>query len=389
VVNEKANLKSKPSYKLYVKANGFSNILCEVYLPRRMSGNIEIYLYPNKDIPNFPWKFSLRGEIRDLKGNLDTVIESGTLYLKNDSTKHWGKDIKDRVVTCEPADIKITKNLSRPSKSADVVNGYFVIDPPQVLSGIKRLILCSSGQVQSQIIQEFSATIEPEVKLDFDQQFLYEHGQFGSVSSIAELIARFSVTPETFSKITGFNEIDDLMLLLSLAYRKRCMSLGWVANHVDKIETFYRQNMTKPDVPVGYCFLEMLIERNYWVEFLDVAYKKMKSMDEKSIGYLRAAVNGLLNYEKLHFEASYQVLYSGLEALCNLFRVSHIAKSAGKSVQSRACAMARHYNVDLNDLWPIGGKDQKGTLSYIRSVKPVLSSVERTRFLDSAALRSK
>ena len=369
VGNKKANLRSRPSYKLHVEAIGFSDILCEVYLPRTMSGEVEFYLYPKKDIPTFPWKFSLKGETKDFQGHTNVIIESETVYLKQDSTTSWGKNIKDRVVACESADIKITKNLKHFQKSNSMVDGFFIITPPEVLQGIRQLIPYSSGQVHSKIIQKFSATIEPAVKLDFDQQFLYEHEKSGGVNSVTELIAKFSVTPETFYKIIDFDEIDDLMLLISFAYRQRCISLGWVANHADKIETFYRQNMAKPCVAAGHGFRDMLIEYHNWMKFLDIAHEKITLMDVKCKEYLRAAINGLLNYKELHVEASYQVLYSGLEALCCLFKLHYkdIAKKTKKDIQSRACDMAKYHNIDLNDLWPIGKTDQKGTLTYIRN----------------------
>jgi hypothetical protein len=369
VANKKANLQSKPSHKLYVEANGFPDILCEVYLPRKMSGEVEIYLYPNKNIPKFPWKFSLRGETKDFQGCTNRIIESKTVYLKQANTAFWGKDIEDRIVACKPADVKITQNLKNSEKSNSIVDGFFIITPLEVLQGIRQLILYPSGQIQSEIIQEFSATIEPAVKLDFDQQFLYEHENSGGVNSVTELIAKFSVTPETFNKIIDFNEIDDLMLFMSFAYRQRCICLGWVASHADKIETFYRQNMTKPCVSSDHSFLDMLIERHHWMEFLDIAHNKITLIENVNCKEnLRAAINGLLNYKELHLEASYQVLYSGLEALCNLFRLLHKEPAKkSKDVQSRAYAMAKYYNIDLGDLWPIGKNGQKGTLTYIRT----------------------
>ncbi|MCK4629479.1 MAG: hypothetical protein KAT56_10780 [Sedimentisphaerales bacterium] len=369
MANKKANLRSEPSYKLHVEANGFSDILCEVYLPRKRSGEVEIYLYPNKDIPQFPWKFSLKGETKDFQGQADAIIESETVYLKNESTRYWGIEIKDRVVACRPDDVKITRNINDSPKSNSMVNGFFIITPPEVLQDIRQLIPYPSGQVQSEIIQEFNAIIEPAVKLDFDQQFLYERDKSGGVNSVTELIAKFSVTQETFNKIIDFNEIDDLMLLLSFAYRQRCVSLGWVASHTNKIETFYRQNMAKPCVSADHGFYDMLIERHLWMEFLDIAHKKITLMDLTCKENLRVAINGLLNYKELHFEASYQVLYSGLEALCNLFKLHYreIAKKTNKDIQARAYAMAKYHKINLDDLWPIGKNDQKETLTYIRN----------------------
>jgi len=77
------------------------DILCEVYLPKRLTEPVELIFRPTSQQSRelgWPFEFSIYGEIKDFSGEPRTRINANKVYYKHGSTKHWGHEISESVI---------------------------------------------------------------------------------------------------------------------------------------------------------------------------------------------------------------------------------------------------------------------------------------------------
>ena len=107
----------KADHKFYAEifkgAFSVKRVLCEIYLPEKRDGNIEVKLFPtNKQEGKLDglFEFSLRGNVRGFSDKVGTIVTANKVYSLKSSKVHWSTNIIDKkVVVCKPVDLKITR----------------------------------------------------------------------------------------------------------------------------------------------------------------------------------------------------------------------------------------------------------------------------------------
>lgn len=401
----------KPSYKLCVKAGNVKDVVCEVYLPEKTAGPVELCLYPKKDRSpeSFPWKFSIHGEIKSIEGDVETRIQAQTVYNKHDSTTHWSHDISETLVIGEPIDLKITDFLTngKPDITSNVTKGCFWITPCSILSPTKTIESSYTGDTTVKTIHTLEYTLENGMKLTFDTYFKRIKNENNNTIIFSELVAEYEIDTHSFDKIIDLKLIDELLMLVSFAARQRYMCVGWDANDSYTYIRFYRRNITVPKTKEKTDFFDRLIDKGDIEKFIGATYKKYIAIRDKNRGLIRNAINAAIPKPNHTFESSFVMLYSAIESLVSFFQKkypdsgkvligeewddfrkdieNHIKQlelhfNKKQFIYDRLGGlnchpfsiifnkMCQHYQVDLQDLWPIskGGRKKK-SLSWIRN----------------------
>ena len=409
----------KPDYKFIARVNEVKDARCEVFLPHSPGESAKLQLHTDLNLKKIPMKFSVEGDIVGFDGTLQMKIIANNVFLKGGRTSYWSKDMLDTLVIGEPTDLTVTEYIKPDSeqKISDTVRGYFMVQPRWEFPFMKSLELSYTGEINVIELDEYKFTISPGVDLIFDEYYRFTDRQAGQFTCTPEIVARFETNSDTLKKICDFNEIDDLLMLISLANQKRYMCMGYVISDSNTRTTYYRFGVGLDSSGVKQHIFNELIKRSDWSEFVVSSYNRMCSLDNEKRGLFRRAINcGIPNKNEV-FESSYMSLYAGIESLVELFSKEHSAsrkvlkneqwvdfrkgyerligevlkKPGDETPQQKTAAkskalmdklgsincypmgtafelMRTEYNVNLEDLWPVydTGK-KKSDLSWIRN----------------------
>jgi hypothetical protein len=388
------------------------DILCEVYLPKRLTEPIELVFRPTPQQSidlDWPFEFSIYGETRDLLGEPRTLIKADKVYYKHGSTKHWGHEISESVIIAEPIDLRITHYLGsdkKEEKEKNTTKGTFWLTPNIMLTPVKSLIRSLTGEVAVNHIRNFAFTLENGIKLKFSHHYRFLQSDNGDMISFPELVAEFEIDAENEDIVPSLEPIDDFLMLTSFLARQGCVCLDWETHGLSKFTKFYRRDITIPDINKGHSFNDTLVDIKDFEEFISIAYKSFVKSREQDL--LKQAVYSSIGRENATFESNYLRLYSALETLVLLYRKSHdlelivtnsewtgfreelksfirshplflekknkrellyeklpeLTRVSFSAAFNRFCEF---YSIDLNDLWPVVDKREGISLSEIRN----------------------
>ena len=263
-------------------------ILCEVYLPKRLTQPVELIFQLSKEqtqLLGFPFEFSVFGEIKDSSENLNTIIKADKVYYKKASTKYWGPELTGALLVGEPVDLKIVNFLSKSeedSNNQNTIKGTFWLTPSIMLSPEKIRIPYVTGETRVEKIRDFTFTLFNGIHLTFDHYYKYLQNENAETVSFAELVAGFEVSPEKEDINLLLDAVDDFLMLTSFAARQRCVCLGWDSDDSSKITRFFRRDMAIPEIKRDHSYNEVLIDLRDFKDFMTVAYNnfiEIKSTD--------------------------------------------------------------------------------------------------------------
>ena len=388
------------------------DILCDVYLPKRLTEPVELIVRPTAQQSRhlgWPFEFSISGEIKGFSGERSTLVRADKVYYKHGSTKHWGHEIADSVIVGEPIDLRIT-NFLRPDKNEEndksTIKCSFWLTPNIMLQPVKSLIRSFTGEVTVNHVRNFEFTLQNGIHLSFNNHYRHMENDKGDMISFPELVAEFEIEDESGPPILSFEPIDDFLMLTSFSARQRCVSLGWETYSSSEVTRYYRRDITIPEIKKNHSFNDTLIDIKDFERFISIAYNSFVTTEEKDL--LRQALYRSIGKERATFESNYLSLFSALETLVLLFRKSHDLefivnpnewndfrnemknfikshplfserKNKRKLLYEKLPELTRvsfytafnsfcdFYNIDLNDLWPIVNREEGISLSDLRN----------------------
>lgn len=388
------------------------DVLCEVYFPKRIIEPVELIFHPTSEQSKqlgWPFDFSIYGEIRNFSGDLNTIIKANKVYSKHGTTKHWGHKLSESVLIGEPIDLTITHFLSSDGKSEKgktSIKGTFWLTPSMMLLPVKVLSHSFTGEITVDNIHNFEFTLENGCGLKFDHHYRYLENDAGNTVSFPELVAEFEIDNESNEIIQSFELIDDFLMLTSFSARQQCACLGWEMYGPSNITKFYRRDIATPNIKKDHSFNDTLIDIEDFKDFINIAYNSFIQIKQKEL--LRQAVYRVIDRESITFESNYLSLYSALETLVLLYRQNHEMefivpptewpafrneiksfikshpyfsgeKCKRKLIYEKLLELNRvsfstaftnfceHYNIDLQDLWPVVDKEESISLFDIRN----------------------
>lgn len=388
-------------------------ILCEVYLPKRLTEPVELIFRPSKEqtqLLGYPFEFSVFGEIKDSSGNLNAIIKADKVYDKKASTKYWEPELSESLLVGEPVDLKIVDFLSKSEedpKDQSTIKGTFWLTSSIMLSPDKLIIPYVTGETRVEKIRDFIFTLFNGIHLTFDHYYKYLQNENAETVSFAELVAEFEVSPEKEDINLLLDAVDDFLMLTSFAARQRCVCLGWDSNDSSKITRFFRRDMAIPEIKRDHSYNEALIDLRNFKDFIITAYNSFIKIERKDL--IRQAIHRAIGREGRTIESTYLTLYSAFETLILYYRQTYgtelilydgwdaFRKDVEKFIKTHSRFtgntdrrkrkliyeklpelnrisfrtafhdFCEHYNVDLNNLWPVVDRREGISLSDIRN----------------------
>jgi hypothetical protein len=408
----------KPSYQFLAKIKSgeyiYNDVPVKVFLPRKMTGALSLLLCPTQEqasqLSNI-FEFSLEAEQRGYAGRVEKRFRAERIYLEGDTIQPWDMGLYETQMMAVPYDFAKWDIWDLPSESRPGMEGRFWLSPCQLISPCRSVSRTYSGkEVTVKTLGRLRFALKSGLNLDFD--FVYRHfdEQNGDCVYFSELVANF----EDNGPLEGTQEIkekhldalDEFLLLTSFAARQRCVCVGWEARDSRGAVTFYRRDFTILSLKPNENSDDALIDKAYFEDFLNIAYASLVRIEPRdAIRHVLHAVTAEVSMVEMGFIR----LFSALETLVLMHRretngelifthehwnrvVDGELKKAIKStlsfkddkikrrqVYKNLSALNRvslqtaydnfcaHYQIDLNDLWPVFGRQETTPLSDIRN----------------------
>ena len=406
---------SEPSYTLPVDVSFpsrptplVSGVTCKIFLPTRIASPVILQLFPRQDQASYfagtPF-CSIAGATVEAGGKGRTTIQADDIEL-HCSTKSWNSALAETICDGKPARLRILVNLP-----TSKLIGHFWLTPSVLLAPSKIVEASYTGSVKTRNVRMHRFLLPGGLRLTFDTHFRHESNDSGETITFQELVAEFRPRRRqwpTWDVLRAFNFIDEYLLLVSFAERRRCVCLGLdVAVPPQSLERYYRRDVAMPEANEGPWSGEPLISAADFAQFMNVAYGRLVEMNQASRDFMKQALARSLHRKSQVLEYSFMALYSALEMIVLSFRrtagleyvlppaqfgkrlrgdlaayvASHPVLAAQPRQRDWLCAnlsalnripfaeafhlFRQRYNVDVDDLWPVTLSDVP--LSRIRN----------------------
>lgn len=407
---------NQKKYRLHVSITTQNHteqdVLCEIELPKRATEPVTLVLRPTrKQLAKLDGVFelSIYGEVRDVSGELRTVIRADSVYKTRSSEKSWGPELSEIVVDCVLVDLTVTDLLTRSEQSdttKERLRGSFWLSPCGMLSPMYSIEHSFAGDTRITGKNNFEFTLSNGLHLVFDHHYQYFHGEDDETVSIPELVAAFDVEWQEGGVNSLLEGLDDFLLLTSFAARQFCVCVGWDSYDSSKVIDYFRRDIVIPEAKKKHGMHDGLIEMADFRTFMHTAYNRFIQIDLKDL--IRQTFYRAIGRRFETIESSYLMLYSALESLVlfgrqdltnefilaraqwNNFRheleafiKAHPTFSADKrrrkliyeklqelnrvSFNSAFLNFCEQYHLELADLWPVIDRNDGVSLADVRN----------------------
>ena len=193
----------------------------------------------------------------------------------------------------------------------------FWLTPNGLLNPSLVSLFSHTGEVKVETARELSFQL-PTALIRFRRFFHHEQTKQGLLTK-SELAAEFNESIDLARLKSVVDELDDLLLLTSLATRHRCVCRGW-SLRTERSEThFYRSRLAVPK-PREIKTQETLIDDPEFETFLRHAFSGFRQNDGREA--LRQAIDLVVSSQQGTLEASFLKCFAALETLVTCYRQS-------------------------------------------------------------------
>ena len=382
------------------------DILIELFLPHNNEEEVVLICKPNSqqynDL-NKEYEFSINGYDEFSDGSINNNFFVKRAFRKKSHPTFYTSKLRDFTIVLQAYDLMIVCERDNPQGNGET-KGYFTIFNRFQVPPLKSLLRKPNGEVTVDPREKYSFVLESGVKLTFDIFYRYENTE-DYTKSYPYAVAEFKtdLDPERINEIIV--EIDDFLLLVSLALETICVCTGWIAFSNSKKVTYYRRDRVIPDKEESSSYSEYLIEPFELITFLEKSYKAFIGFNDREL--LRNILFPLVRRKKISIETHYLILFAILESIIlnykknnnyefilrkddfnNLkndlkefikLKLSSIDKIKRKFIYEKLSELNRvsfpsslelyqkHYNIKIDDLWPLFDSKTGASLADIRN----------------------
>jgi hypothetical protein len=335
-------------------------VLCEIYIPDTHRGKVDILVHPT---PNQVSAFQFVPAV-----SLYARSRLGRFVLKSDEIWHEGattgaQDGISFMYSCagSASTLEIT-NLRGKSRSDTLTSGVFWLTECPLINTATSILHSYTGNVRAKQIVKPKFTLRSALGLTFWKRFTQDRN---TGKRIAQLVAEFR--PKSRLSVSLFGavaeDMDDMLLLVSLAARRRCTCTGW--SYFDShgnFTRFYRRNLVlPPEEPLNVD--DCLIPMRSFMKYLRSAYANFGRTSHKEL--IRNTIFALMS-ESGSVDIQFLTLFAGLESI--LLHVERVNRRSGHSTLRQKLAFFQSiHKVDLTDLWPLVDSSSGTSLAQIRN----------------------
>jgi len=294
--------------------NVVPDVPCRVYLPRTVMGRpyLEFDLSESRVGPLTVPEFSVEGHGEIPNGGVS--ILSDLVLTQGWREERWGSKFVKWMLPGEPWNLEITRIRNKSDKET-IQSGVFWLTPNKLLNPALISLFSHTGAVEMRTARELGFQL-PNAFVHFRRYFDYKDTE-SAVLRTSALVAELGGKLKRASLDELVIDLDDLLLVTSLATRHRCVCRGWTV-HADGAETlFYRNRLAVPRArEIG--TQETLIDNPNFEDFLRHAFAAFRQNDGREA--LRQAVDLLVSSQEGTIEASFLKCFAALETLVTLYR---------------------------------------------------------------------
>jgi hypothetical protein len=336
------------------------NVLCEVYFPHSHRGEIEIVFHPTADqIPAFRFDHAVSMYGRSRVGRF--VVRSDEVW--HDRVQPGMQDGISFVHPCKgrATTFEIRNRLGQ-SRSSILKRGTFRLTECPLINTAMTVMHFYTGNVRARQIVKPKFTLRTGVHLAFRKHFGNDPDTGKKlVQLVAEFRPKKALPRKSLQAV--IEDLDDMLLLVSFAARRRCMCTGWdYFDEMGNLTRFYRRAFALPaDSPFD--IDDCVIAIRSMMKFLRTAYVSFGRTSHKEL--IRNGIYALSS-DRGTLDNQFLRLFAGLESI--LLHVQRVNGRPGlKKLSQKVAFFQSIYNVDLTDLWPLLDRSSGTCLAQIRN----------------------
>lgn len=303
---------------LISKEKKIENVYCEIKLPKSDKEEIYINCFPTTD--QFKemigsHKFKIIGKPYDKFCFYDQIIVRDSIITKILPNK-ISKTEKSYLIIILCMDFYGEYEKSNIDKNKSI-SGWFYVSLLASLSPNKVLDCKPSGEINVTPYSTHKFSLDKKFTISFDTKYYYDSQlkydeQIANVSyfkNVAEFNFRGSIKEvEHYSTL-----LDDLLMLMSFAIRKRTVCTGWIAESSSKYIIYIKRNIVIPSYKDENLLPNYLVEPNDLKIFLDHTFSKLYNLKHKEI--IKRAIFPVPSANETGTEPSILLLFSCLESI--------------------------------------------------------------------------
>jgi hypothetical protein len=294
--------------------NVVPDVPCRVYLPRTVMARpyLEFDLSESQTGPLTVPEFSVEGHGEIPNGAVS--IRSNIVLTQGWSREAWGSKFIKCTLPGEPWDLEVTK-CAIESDNSIIHNGIFWLSPNRLLNPGLMSVFSYTGAVEMKTARELAFQL-PAGLVHFRTHFHHEQKQ-SVVLRTSELVAELNERLERARLDNFVKELDEILLLTSLATRHRCVCRGWRVWTANCETLFYRNRIAVPKARKIEA-QETLIDDPEFDDFLKHAFAAFRQNAGREA--LRQAMDLLVSSQEGTIESSFLKCFAALETLVTLYR---------------------------------------------------------------------
>jgi hypothetical protein len=308
-----------PNYTVITKiktAHGVvSDVPCRIYLPRTVMGRpyLEFDLSETQRGPLTVPEFSVQGDAETTNGFMS--VRSDIVFTQGWTEERRGSNFIKCTLPGEPWNLEIHISHSIGVNDNLMHSGLFWLTPNRFLNPSLIVVSSHTGDVKVETAREVSFQL-PTTAVRFRRYFSDDRRKDGTLST-SELVAEFNDSIDRARLSSIVEELDDLLLLTSLATRHRCVCRKWSIHTENSEMSFYRSQIAAPKIR-RIEMQETLIDDPQFAEFLKHSYPLFREHAGREA--LRQAIDLLVSAQQGEIESSFLKSFAALETLVTYHR---------------------------------------------------------------------
>ena len=303
------------------------DVVCKVWLPRRVTDEVVMRLYPRQGwratIGGLRPPFAIDGKVRGFSRQVVTSISATEVWTQNERTRSHGRSRSETIVDVDPIDLRVVHKQPREKatrRRMKVHTNYLLTQcPPLAPSTVRDKSY--TGEIKMEDAHEVVFTLANGVHLRFTEHYRYEDRNDGELI-YPELVAthEHEVLTRDFARVDErtLDQLDDFLALVGFGarYRTACLGIASSSEHADSL-LFYRKDITVPPVQ-EWDSNHSVIDRADFVEFLSRAYEQFMASGPDDL--LVNALHVVAPFGERTGESEFTALYAALESIVLWYR---------------------------------------------------------------------
>lgn len=393
------------------------NVPCEIVFPKTQDEKVilEVQLKANEFSPSkIPFIFSLRATFSNAQSSL-LKISAETVYNLGIKTSYVATNQEYSVLRAEPVNLKIQEFLQRSEDQKNPKSFYFWLTQSIQLAPFYSTELRYNGDISVKTYSNKEFEIVEGLNFSFINYYFHYNDSKRKNKRISEsvLAAEFVGFTEHELGENIFSEIETFLKLVSFSERRRVVCYGYKGILESEIIDFYRGDISVPEEDFNHSTNEVLIDSQDFEEFTlrslnagrscffrehlfdaigKAAYREYSSLESEYLSYYSALenlINGYRDTHDFHYilgSDDYKKFSKDLKSFIkshDLFRGNNeeedlrskkrqlvyekIAELNRISFGTAFKSFCEFYQIDLCDLWSLGGGEVSTSLTKIRN----------------------